>query len=498
LHGHLGRRQATDRQPVQWGWGRLLAGIPSLIAGGFAASLLASCAIGVAPATDSQSVDPPTGSAAAMDPVAVRGQVESPTTDCAPPAFRGYQLISGKSSDWTRLPLATNGKIDAIAIAADWQDGGPIVVARGSSPGSLVRSWDGGASWEGLPPPPFNVHDELMQHFAFAPPASSRLLFALVGGRFDWGIYRSTDAGVTWEAGPTEKKPAESAAGPFQTPRTEVQVRLSPNFECDGQLFISGGSQLYGSRDRGLTWGPVVVPEGQYVQDLAFSPGFARDATIFAGAVSDQLTQAEPHLGMLMSRDGGQTWTRRSAGLEVEGVPYRYVHHLAVSPSYATDQTLYAVSAGPGTSPCYRDFHGQTVAIFRSTDGAGSWQWVQTLGSACVHRLRLHLHAPGSLQIVDSVSGFSPSASTCITATSGDAGRTWRRSNSGSYQGCSRISLWGDERGMMAGTPPTTHLGPGTPPLAVVRSADDDLILFGAIDQLWKYGPVDPPDPDQP
>jgi photosystem II stability/assembly factor-like uncharacterized protein len=91
------------------------------------------------------------------------------------------------------------------------------------------------------------------------------------------------------------------------------------------------------------TWtsvGPVVVGS---VISLALSPAYATDQTLFAGTNSGSLFK---------STDGGGTW---SVPL---GLPLNIVSSLAFSPAYTTDQTLFA---------------GGDNGIFKSTDGGNLW-----------------------------------------------------------------------------------------------------------------------------
>ncbi len=85
------------------------------------------------------------------------------------------------------------------------------------------------------------------------------------------------------------------------------------------------------------------------VDTLALSPSFSTDRTIFA--VSDSFFFDR-------SLDGGFTWTRMTSGLGTKS-PYTAV---ALSPGYHLDRTLFAATKADG--------------VYRSLDGGASWQKV--------------------------------------------------------------------------------------------------------------------------
>jgi len=131
-------------------------------------------------------------------------------------------------------------------------------------------------------------------------------------------------------------------------------MALSPDFATDQTLFVGAlDGNLHRSDDGGLTWqtlGGGLPPGTVWVKALAISPQFARDDMLFAGL--DQ--------GICKSTDRGRSWQAVNTGL-----PYRpdgglaEVLALAISPDYATDQTLFAALFEHG--------------VYKSTDGGSSW-----------------------------------------------------------------------------------------------------------------------------
>lgn len=87
-----------------------------------------------------------------------------------------------------------------------------------------------------------------------------------------------------------------------------------------------------------------------HVMDLALSPDYVNDRTLFAGTYGN---------GVFKSTDGGASWSAVNTGLTD-----LYVRALAISPGYATDHTLFAATGAE------YEFSG---GVFKSTDGGASW-----------------------------------------------------------------------------------------------------------------------------
>jgi len=89
---------------------------------------------------------------------------------------------------------------------------------------------------------------------------------------------------------------------------------------------------------------------GGAVRHLALSPGYATDRTLFTGTW---------YSGVFKSTDGGASWSAVNTGLTNLDV-----RTLALSPGYATDRTLFTGTWYSG--------------VFKSTDGGASWSAVNT------------------------------------------------------------------------------------------------------------------------
>lgn len=208
----------------------------------------------------------------------------------------------------------------------------------------LLKSTDGGLTWQVLPFPNYQV-DALALSPAYA---TDHTLFAATYGD---GLLKSTDGGVSWTS-------VGTSLG-----STVTTVALSPGYATDHTLFAATyGDGLFTSTDGGTSWRALpAAPSTPTV--LALSPSYARDHTLFVGTASS---------GVLASTNGGTSWAAVSQGLPAAAP----VLALAVSPSFATDHTLVAGAPGWG--------------VFVSTNAGSTWAAAnQGLGDLNVHSLAL-------------------------------------------------------------------------------------------------------------
>lgn len=165
----------------------------------------------------------------------------------------------------------------------------------GSAAFSVQRSLDRGDTWEesttGLPAD--SVVFELV-----ADDERAGHVYAGVGierlerGEMDGGVYKSTDAGASWEY-----------IGPRRLPITSMTMHAAT-----GTLLVSAGAfnnqseddHLFISHDRGQTWDEISYPpDFRYVRGLAIGP---TPNDLYAGNAAGS--------SIASSHDGGKTWSR--------------------------------------------------------------------------------------------------------------------------------------------------------------------------------------------
>lgn len=254
---------------------------------------------------------------------------------------------------------------------------------------------------------------------------------------------------------------AEGAVGVQRTPTTvefttrtcSSDVIRSPDVATDGIAFKLEHCRLFRLVDSVITWDPIDFPDNQIVGQVAFAPVAGPARPIFATVTTDGFPAAimdgrpKPtvdharSLGIVVSRDGGVTWQPTPGQPEIDGVPFRHVAEIVVSPTFDQDRTLVAFAWGPSDPALQLAGAGsvRSAALFISSDGGDSWMPVWRPDGD------LHTPAPSSPRashvsgraalstrfaqdhalVLNVDGGFTPGSGFCFVLHSGDAGKTW-------------------------------------------------------------------------
>jgi photosystem II stability/assembly factor-like uncharacterized protein len=190
------------------------------------------------------------------------------------------------------------------------------VVYAGTEPSALYRSDDGGASWRELetlrqlpsaptwsfPPRPYTSH---IRWITPDPLVTGRLFSAVEAG----ALLRSLDGGETWE----DRKPT----GPFDT-HTLIMHPLAPDrlYSAAGDGFMQPGNGFVQSDDGGESWyRPDEGLQHHYLWSIAADP--ANPSTLIISAAPGPREAHDPAhaLSALYRRSGTDPWQLLQDGL---------------------------------------------------------------------------------------------------------------------------------------------------------------------------------------
>ncbi len=216
--------------------------------------------------------------------------------------------------------------------------------------------------------------------FGYLAAAAPGVLFhtSVAGADGGVGVYRSRDAGATWEllaAGLSDLRGAQPVAArsadeayfvsrttglyAWQPAARRWQQIMAPEnaysslgaltLAPDGTLFLSNYDRLRRSSDHGATWSEIKMPLASGAL-LGFAASYTTTQTVFG------LFGNEPPR-LFRATDGGRTWTAVGAGLAL--------------PAFAGNVELLAA---PEVLYLYRGDYGGQSELFRSLDNGDTWQ----------------------------------------------------------------------------------------------------------------------------
>jgi photosystem II stability/assembly factor-like uncharacterized protein len=228
-----------------------------------------------------------------------------------------YESTDGGSS-WRRITVSDPITLSALALTPS----GALLGTTDWPRPRLLRSADGGATWNPSGPPGAAIG-------ALTVDQGSGTVYATATGG---AVFRTSDGGDSWQTAPADLAYAEIATDPRDP----------------GTIYATAHATLVKSIDHGQTW--KAADKGivsTLISTLALVPG--SPTTLYAGTPGTGIP-------VVKSTDRGRTWHSVSAGLGAASVTM-----LTVDPQ--RPRTIFAGTYGSG--------------LFKSVDGGRSWSRVQ-------------------------------------------------------------------------------------------------------------------------
>jgi hypothetical protein len=210
-------------------------------------------------------------------------------------------------------------QIMAVALSGAERAGTQAVHYVGTEPSALYRSEDGGETWHELtellalpsaptwsfPPRPYTSH---VRDIGLDPNAAGRLYVAIEAG----ALVRSVDGGRTWE----DRRPG----GPFDTHTLGLPSQLPGHiYSAAGDGFLQLGHGFVESHDAGDTWErPGAGLAHHYLWGLAVDPGDPETLVVSAAQGPNQAHNPTAAASAIYRRAGGSAWQRVADGLPAE------------------------------------------------------------------------------------------------------------------------------------------------------------------------------------
>lgn len=210
-------------------------------------------------------------------------------------------------------------QVTSVAVSATERIHGSGVVYAGSEPSSIFRSENSGSTWQELsalrqlpsaptwsfPPRPYTSH---VRWITPDPLLAGRVFAAIEAG----ALLRSLDGGQTWE----DRKPD----GPFDT-HTLIMHRLAPNqlYSAAGDGFMRPGNGFVASSDGGETWyRPDEGLQYNYLWSVAADPADPTTLVISAAPGPQEAHNPYRAESAIYRRSGNNSWQQVREGLPDE------------------------------------------------------------------------------------------------------------------------------------------------------------------------------------
>ena len=272
-------------------------------------------------------------------------------------------LVNGAPTDllrqlrWRNIGPLRGGRSIAVAGSA----ARPLEYYFGAVGGGVWKTTDGGTTWS----PVSDAFFQTSSPGAVAvSPSNPDVVYAGMGetelrGNIIQGdgVYRSADAGLTWQHAGLEKTMAIS------------RIRVDPEnpdrvyAAAFGDPYSAGPDRgVFRSTDGGKTWTRVLYrDEKSGAEDLVIDP---HDSKVLYASLWEafrtpfSMSSGGPGSGLFKSTDGGNTWQELTRN---PGMPAGILGKISVSVSGADSKLVYAlVEAGDG-------------GLFRSEDAGATW-----------------------------------------------------------------------------------------------------------------------------
>ena len=287
-------------------------------------------------------------------------------------------LESGHSGlKWRCIGPSRGGRV--VAVAGDFHN--KMVFYFGACAGGIWKTIDGGIYWR-------NVSDGFLDTATVGAIAVARsdsnVIYAGMGEttiRLDVsygdGVYKSTDAGLTWSN--VGLRDTKHIGRVLIHPTNPDIVYIAALGDIFGPNEARG---VYRTMDGGKTWAKILYRnEDSGAVDMAMDPGNPRIlyATIWQTRRNFwNISSGGPGCGLFKSTDGGDSWTEISRN---KGLPSGPLGKIGVAVSPAKTGRVWALV----------EAEGEKCGLYRSDDHGATW--VQTQASRdLMHRPWYYTH----------------------------------------------------------------------------------------------------------
>jgi len=183
--------------------------------------------------------------------------------------------------------------------------------------------------------------------------------FGATGG----GVWKTTDAGITWRP-VSDKQIKTSSVGAIEVAASNPDVVYVGMGETELRGNVIQGDGVYKTTDAGKTWTHVGLEKTQTIGRIRIHP--SNPDIAFVAALGNPYGP-NPERGVFRTKDGGKTWDRVLFRDEKTGAV-----DLVIDPK--NPDVLYATLWEVFRTPHSLSSGGPGSGLFKSTDGGSTWK----------------------------------------------------------------------------------------------------------------------------
>lgn len=182
--------------------------------------------------------------------------------------------------------------------------------------------------------------------------------FGATGG----GVWKTTDAGVTWEP-VTDKFFKTGSVGAIDVALSDPNIIYVGMGESPVRGNVSHGDGMYKSVDAGKTWKHIGLSDTRQIGRVRIHP---KNPDVAYVAAMGHLWAPNKERGVFRTKDGGKTWQNVLFRSDKAGA-----FDIVLDP--ANPNTVYAAFWQVQRTPYSLISGGEGSAIYKSTDGGDTW-----------------------------------------------------------------------------------------------------------------------------